>query len=72
MLRNRGLSLFRRFIESRTGVGFSTPAALAGYLPLTVPIAQVLGLPVSLSFVGSADEEVEVLEAGLRLRAGHA
>jgi amidase len=34
------------------GGGFSTPAAVAGYPHVTVPMGYVLGLPVGLSFVG--------------------
>ena len=37
-----------------TGVDFSSPAAMAGYPHLTVPMGQVQGLPVGLSFVGTA------------------
>ncbi|WP_216689981.1 amidase [Hymenobacter siberiensis] len=49
-----------------TGVDFSSPAAMAGYPHLTVPMGQVLGLPVGLSFVGSAYQE------GLLLALGYA
>ncbi len=34
--------------------GSSTPAAVAGYPSVTVPAAQVFGLPVGLSFIGPA------------------
>ncbi|WP_317043704.1 amidase [Hymenobacter glacialis] len=47
-----------------TGIGFSSPAAMAGYPHLTVPMGQVLGLPVGLSFVGPAYEEGRVLALG--------
>lgn len=47
-----------------TGVDFSSPAAMAGYPHLTVPMGQVLGLPVGLSFVGSAYEEAKLLGLG--------
>ncbi|MDO7846721.1 amidase [Hymenobacter sp. M29] len=47
-----------------TGVDFSSPAAMAGYPHLTVPMGQVLGLPVGLSFVGSAYEEGRLLGLG--------
>ena len=49
-----------------TGVDFSSPAAMAGYPHLTVPMGQVLGLPVGLSFVGPAYHE------GLLLALGYA
>jgi amidase len=39
------------------GGGFSGPAAMAGYPHITVPMGLVLGLPVGLSFVGSAYTE---------------
>ncbi|WP_460501155.1 amidase family protein, partial [Hymenobacter agri] len=47
-----------------TGVDFSSPAAMAGYPHLTVPTGQVLGLPVGLSFVGSAYQEGKLLGLG--------
>ncbi|MDB5236433.1 MAG: amidase [Hymenobacter sp.] len=47
-----------------TGVDFSSPAAMAGYPHLTVPMGQVLGLPVGLSFVGSAYQEGPLLALG--------
>ncbi|MBJ6108308.1 amidase [Hymenobacter sp. BT523] len=47
-----------------TGVDFSSPAAMAGYPHLTVPMGQVRGLPVGLSFVGSAYQEGKLLGLG--------
>ena len=47
-----------------TGVDFSSPAAMAGYPHLTVPMGQVLGLPVGLSFVGPAYQEGPLLGLG--------
>ena len=47
-----------------TGVDFSSPAAMAGYPHLTVPMGQVLGLPVGLSFVGTAYQEGPLLGLG--------
>lgn len=47
-----------------TGVDFSSPAAMAGYPHLTVPMGQVLGLPVGLSFVGTAYQEGRLLGLG--------
>jgi amidase len=37
--------------------GNSTPAAVAGYPSLTVPMGFVFGLPVGLSFIGRAWSE---------------
>ncbi|MFN7934667.1 MAG: amidase [Bryobacteraceae bacterium] len=42
---------------------FSTPAAVAGYPHITVPMGQVQGLPVGLSFVGRAYSEAALLKA---------
>ncbi len=36
------------------GASFTTPAAVAGYPHITVPAGQVHGLPIGLSFVGTA------------------
>ena len=47
-----------------TGVDFSSPAAMAGYPHLTVPMGQVHGLPVGLSFVGPAYQEAPLLALG--------
>ncbi|WP_345235551.1 amidase [Hymenobacter saemangeumensis] len=47
-----------------TGVSFSSPAAMAGYPHLTVPMGQVHGLPVGLSFVGAAYQEAQLLALG--------
>jgi amidase len=47
-----------------TGVDFSSPAAMAGYPHLTVPMGQVHGLPVGLSFVGPAYHEAQLLALG--------
>ncbi|HEX8327781.1 MAG TPA: amidase [Hymenobacter sp.] len=47
-----------------TGVDFSSPAAMAGYPHLTVPMGQVRGLPVGLSFVGAAYQEGKLLGLG--------
>lgn len=40
-----------------TGYGFSTPAAIAGYPHITVPMGQVSGLPIGLSFFGKEFSE---------------
>ena len=50
--------------EYGTGPGYSGPAAMAGYPHLTVPMGQVHGLPVGLSFVGGAYQEAELLALG--------
>ena len=40
--------------DNYRGGGFSSPAAVAGYPHITVPAGYVFGLPVGLSFFGSA------------------
>lgn len=45
-----------------TGFSFSTPAAMAGYPHITVPMGTVLGLPVGLSFVGTAWTEQQLIK----------
>ena len=40
-----------------SGTSFTTPAAVAGYPHVTVPAGQVFGLPVGISFVGTAWSE---------------
>jgi amidase len=50
--------------EYGTGPGYSGPAAMAGYPHLTVPMGQVHGLPVGLSFVGGPYTEVVLLSLG--------
>jgi amidase len=47
-----------------SGVGFSSPAAVAGYPHLTVPAGLVRGLPIGLSFVGAAWNEARLLAFG--------
>lgn len=44
-----------------TGFSFSSPAAMAGYPHITVPMGLVLGLPVGFSFVGGAYQEGPLL-----------
>ena len=46
------------------GIGFGSPAAIAGYPHLTVPMGAVHGLPVGLSFFGPKWSDHEVLKAG--------
>jgi amidase len=43
---------------------FTTLPAVAGYPHLTVPMGQVRGLPVGLSFIGTAWSEAQLLTAG--------
>ena len=43
------------------GPGFSSPAAMAGYPHITVPMGQAHGLPVGLSFVAGAWQEAALL-----------
>jgi amidase len=45
-----------------TGVSFSSPAAMAGYPHITVPMGEVLGLPMGLSFFGTAYSEHELIK----------
>ncbi|RSK48824.1 amidase [Hymenobacter rigui] len=47
--------------DSGGGPGFSSPAAMAGYPHITVPMGQVHGLPVGLSFVSGAYQEGPLL-----------
>ena len=42
----------------------STPAAVAGYPHLTVPLGFVDGLPVGFSFMGTAHADTRVLALG--------
>ena len=44
-----------------TGFSFSSPAAMAGYPHITVPMGEVLGLPMGLSFFGTAYSEPELI-----------
>ena len=39
----------------------STPAAVAGYPSITVPAGQAFGLPVGLSFIGTANSEARLI-----------
>lgn len=45
-------------------IGFGSPAAIAGYPHLTVPMGAIEGLPVGLSFIGAKWEDHEVLKVG--------
>ncbi|GAB2533460.1 amidase [Rufibacter soli] len=48
--------------DSSTGYGLSTPAALAGFPHITLPMGQVQHLPIGLSFFGKAYAEPELLK----------
>lgn len=45
-------------------IGFGSPAAIAGYPHLTVPMGHIEGLPVGISFFGAKWEDHSVLKAG--------
>jgi len=52
-------------INGDSGTGnFSTPAAVAGYPHLTIPMGFVEGLPAAISFVGPAWSEATLLRVG--------
>jgi amidase len=44
-----------------TGYGMYSPAAVAGYPSVTVPMGMVLGLPVGITFLARAYEEPELI-----------
>ena len=44
-----------------TGFSYSTPAAMAGYPHVTVPMGMIHNLPIGLSFIGSAYMEAQLL-----------
>ncbi|MBU6438582.1 MAG: amidase, partial [Betaproteobacteria bacterium] len=45
-----------------SGDSATSPAAVAGYPHVTVPMGQVSGLPVGLSFIGTAWSDVQLLQ----------
>ena len=45
-------------------IGFGSPAAIAGYPHLTVPMGSIEGLPVGISFFGGKWRDFEVLQLG--------
>jgi amidase len=47
--------------------GSSTPAAVAGYPSVTVPIGDIHGLPIGLSFIGSAWSEPRLIRLAYAL-----
>ena len=46
------------------GFSFSSPAAMAGYPHITVPMGQAHDLPVGLSFISSAYKEADIIKIG--------
>jgi amidase len=50
--------------EYGTGPGFAGPAAMAGYPHLTVPMGNIHGLPVGISFVSGPYKEAKLLGLG--------
>lgn len=51
------------------GDSFTTLAAVAGYPNFSVPMGQIEGLPVGLSFIGPADSEALLLDCGYAFEA---
>jgi amidase len=51
--------------DSGSGPSATTPAAVAGYPHVTVPMGQVAGLPVGLSFFGGAWQDARLLALAL-------
>ncbi|WP_276366028.1 amidase [Chryseolinea sp. H1M3-3] len=49
--------------DSFTGYGMYSPAAVAGYPSITVPMGLALGLPIGITFFGTAFSEPELLAA---------
>lgn len=45
-------------------IGFGSPAAIAGYPHLTVPMGGIEGLPVGISFIGAKWADHDVLKVG--------
>ena len=55
------------------GSPYSTLPAVSGYPHLTVPMGQVTGLPVNISFIGPAWSEARLLALGFAFeQATHA
>lgn len=48
--------------DSFTGYGMYSPAAVAGYPSVTVPMGMAFGLPVGISFLASAYQEPALIE----------
>jgi amidase len=48
--------------DAFTGYGMYSSAAMAGYPSVTVPMGNVVGLPIGLSFLGTAYQEGQLLQ----------
>jgi amidase len=48
--------------DAFTGYGAYSPAAMAGYPSITVPMGMVDGLPIGISFIGTAYSEPELIK----------
>ncbi len=48
--------------DSSSGYSLSSPAAISGFPHITVPMGQVDGLPIGLSFFGTAYTEPELIK----------
>lgn len=56
--------------DSFTGYGMYSPAAVAGYPSVTVPMGMALGLPVGLTFLGTAYAEPELITVAFAYEQG--
>jgi amidase len=53
-----------------TGYGMYSPAAIAGYPHISIPMGLVGGLPVGLTFLGSAYQEPQLISIGFAYERG--
>ena len=56
--------------NSRNGISSSSPAAIAGYPNITVPMGYVEGLPVGISFFAGAWSEPQLIEMAYAYEQG--
>ena len=56
--------------DSFTGYGMYSPAAVAGYPSVTVPMGMVFGLPVGLTFLGTAYAEPDLITVAFAYEQG--
>lgn len=56
--------------DSFTGYGMYSPAAVAGYPSITVPMGMVAGLPVGITFLGMAYAEPELITVAFSYEQG--
>jgi amidase len=56
--------------DSFTGYGMYSPAAVAGYPSITVPMGMVFGLPVGLTLLGTAYAEPELIAVAFAYEQG--